>query len=200
MKMFYKTLFAILFLSLSAGGVSAQEKVSASYEANLKELIQLTAKPTTKRDIDFKKDKGFVKGFFGVYRKYFSEKEIEGLLQFYKTPLGQKLIQAGPDLLPYFAQLDMIPKIVEQDCWDGAERIAKAVRSGINLFRANEIAEGRPDKSPKELDGGKKGFFGAVLNEPITDSSWTKKGNTYTVQCNGKQKSFTYHSESGKFE
>lgn len=123
MKIFYKTLLAILFLSLSAGNTVAQEKVSASFEANVKQLARWV-----KPDIDFEKDKKFFEGFVKVYQKYFSEKEVGEIVQFYKTPIGQKFLQVGPDLTMDLMQLSFTKgdhKLEEKACWDGVEGIVK---------------------------------------------------------------------------
>lgn len=192
--MIYKAVFAILSLSLCADTL-AQKKSSGSYEAKIKELARLQDP-----DINFE-DKKFVEEYIKIYQKYLSEKEVEELVQFYRTPLGQKLIRVDLDLTKYVVEFILTKREKEKACWDTAEGIIRGVKQGIQLFRANEEAQGRPPSYPKELDESEKEFFGAVLIGPVaTDSNWTKKKNTYTVQCGGKQRSFTYHPESGEFE
>jgi hypothetical protein len=43
--------------------------------------------------------KDFVELVVPIYERHFTHEEVRGLLQFYETPLGQKLIQTMPQIL-----------------------------------------------------------------------------------------------------
>jgi len=47
----------------------------------------------------------YMKGMAGIYVRHFSEKELEGLLAFYRTDLGKKLISETPEVMKEGAAL-----------------------------------------------------------------------------------------------
>ena len=47
----------------------------------------------------------YMKGMAGIYARHFSEKELEGLLAFYRTDIGKKLISETPEVMKEGAAL-----------------------------------------------------------------------------------------------
>jgi hypothetical protein len=42
---------------------------------------------------------GFIEMFIPLYDKYFTHDEIKGLIQFYESPVGRKMLAVNPDLM-----------------------------------------------------------------------------------------------------
>lgn len=108
---------------------------------------------------------------------------------------------------PSLLQDDMV-NISKEACLASRDGVVGAVRSGIALFRANDLVEnGLPGRYPTSLDSASEGgassqnpFYVTVLSQGVSDPKWTKKGNTYIHKCEENSQSFTYHLETGTFE
>lgn len=146
-----------------------------------------------------------------IYAKTFSESEIDELIQFYSNPVFQKGRSAVKDATLALAAVEMAaPHSEEKDkeaCLSSGDGVVEAIRSGIKLYHANEIANGRPGKFPAKLDSAKDGtpdsenlIFTQVLQNGFHGSHWSKKGSTYTQTCGEKIRSFTYDPKSGEFK
>ncbi len=85
--------------------------------------------------------------------------------------------------------------------------VVGAVRSGINLFRANDlVANGPPGTYPATLDGAANGagapgnlLFGTILQQGIADGSWSKAGLVYTFSDGSTAYNYTYVPATGAF-
>jgi hypothetical protein len=123
--------FALAGLVLIGTSVlRAQGKDDASKEKKVRELLRLSGELTTAKeacDAALKKQKdnaalppGYIKRFrqladekffedvfTPVYMKHFDEEDIDGVIAFYKTPAGKKLIAERPALMKDAAQEGM---------------------------------------------------------------------------------------------
>ncbi len=104
--------------------------------------------------------------------------------------------------LPKF--LDLSTK-AEQASRDG---VVGAVRSGIALYRANEmVTVGGGGSYPSQLDDSADAnacsgnCFNTILANGINDSSWTRTSSSaYTFNDGANVTSYTYDSATGTFE
>ena len=102
-----------------------------------------------------------------------------------------------------------IPRFIDlrEDAQLAAEQgVVGGVRAGIALWRVGyETGKaGYTPKYPSTLDDAAGGaastnnqFFARVLDHGITDSNWSKSGNTYTGPAGG---SYTYDPAKGTFD
>lgn len=86
--------------------------------------------------------------------------------------------------------------------------VVGAVRSGVGLFRANDLVQnGPPGSYPATLDGAAAGaasptnlLFTSILQQGIADSAWTKNSDTEYVFDDGTSTfTYTYTPASGTF-
>ncbi len=87
--------------------------------------------------------------------------------------------------------------------------VSGAVRSGIGLFRANDLVQnGPPGTYPATLDAVADGTtcsaaapcFGNIMQQPIADSAWSKtNATTYVFDDGTSQFTYTYTPASGTF-
>lgn len=75
--------------------VEAAEAQGADAVAEAKETFEAFRTKMKKLDIETLMQNAYVQ----IYSKYFSEQELEDLIAFYTTPLGQKSIETMPDLM-----------------------------------------------------------------------------------------------------
>lgn len=82
--------------------------------------------------------------------------------------------------------------------------IVGSVRSGIALWRANDLVTGGPGNYPATLDGVANGAcascFTTVLDQGITDGRWTKAGLVYTYNDGTGTTDYTYNPATGAFQ
>lgn len=87
--------------------------------------------------------------------------------------------------------------------------VAGAVREGIALYKANDLVEfGPPGNYPAAGTlGGADGLcdtanpcFGGVLQQGISDGSWTKAGDVYTYANGSVSQAYTYDPAAGTFQ
>lgn len=85
--------------------------------------------------------------------------------------------------------------------------VVGAVRSGIALYRANDmVTSGGGGSYPASLDGEAAGSactncFSTVLANGVSDASWTKSAaNTYVFNDGTTTYSYTYSSANGTFQ
>ncbi len=86
--------------------------------------------------------------------------------------------------------------------------VVGAIRSGIGLFRANDLVQnGPPGSYPATLDAAAAGaasaaapIFGSILQQPVADGSWTKVSDTvYTFTDGTSTFTYTYTPATGTF-
>ncbi len=86
--------------------------------------------------------------------------------------------------------------------------VSGAVRSGIAMFRANDlVVNGPPGIYPANLDGAAAGaasptnlVFGTVLSQGIADARWSKtNGTTYVYNDGTNAFTYTYTVATGTF-
>ncbi len=87
----------------------------------------------------------------------------------------------------------------EQAATDG---VVGAVRSGIALYRANDMVQnGGAGSYPTSLDANADAAcatcFDTVLAQGISDSDWSKAGNVYTAPT---EIDYTYNATNGTFQ
>ena len=103
--------------------------------------------------------------------------------------------------LPQFVDLSTKAKQASRD------GVVGAVRAAVNMEKAQDLVEnGPPGNYPAALDAASDAaasntnpIFGGVLQQGVTDTSWTKNGNNYgyddgTVTC-----VYAYNSATGGF-
>ncbi|MBI2501447.1 MAG: type II secretion system protein [Deltaproteobacteria bacterium] len=86
------------------------------------------------------------------------------------------------------------------------EGVVGSVRSGIALWRANDLVQGNSGSYPTALDSASAGAcnttnpcFGNVLEQGIQDGNWTRNADgTYTHTPTGS--TFTYVTAAGTFQ
>lgn len=94
---------------------------------------------------------------------------------------------------------------IERSCSNILDSTADAVRAGIALERANDLVQnGPPGRYPASLDSAHDGtasdsnsFFSGVLTGGVIDPDWSKRGNAYTLNCNGSSHTLEYNSKDG---
>ena len=85
--------------------------------------------------------------------------------------------------------------------------VVGAVRSGVNLFRANDlVTNGPPGTYPATLDAAANGaagpgapFFTGILQQGVSDGAWSKAGLVYTFDDGTTTYSYTYVPATGAF-
>lgn len=86
--------------------------------------------------------------------------------------------------------------------------VSGAVRSGIAMFRANDlVVNGPPGIYPATLDGAANGaaspanpLFTAILSQGISDGRWTRvSGTSYTYNDGTNTFTYTYTPATGSF-
>lgn len=82
----------------------------------------------------------------------------------------------------------------------GIDGVVGAVRSGIALYRANNmVATGGTGSYPGVLESGSC-CFGAILETPVINANWTTADNvTYSYSHGGVTRSYNYNSTNGTF-
>ena len=105
--------------------------------------------------------------------------------------------------LPQFINVSTKAKQASRD------GVAGAVRSGISLYRANDlVANGPPGNYPAALDAEAAGatagpanlFFGNALQQGIADGAWSKTGaNVYVFNDGSATYTYTYTPGTGAF-
>ena len=83
--------------------------------------------------------------------------------------------------------------------------VAGSVREGIALSRANDlVTNGPPGSYPATLDSNADGAcatcFGSVLQQAVSDGSWTKAGTAYTYSNGSVTQVYTYDAVAGTFQ
>ncbi len=87
--------------------------------------------------------------------------------------------------------------------------VVGSVRSGIALWRANDLVGGGAGNYPATLDANADGActtcFGTVLEQVVSDTHWTKAGLVYTydvdgVAGGGDSTNYTYVPATGAFQ
>jgi len=86
--------------------------------------------------------------------------------------------------------------------------VAGSVREGIALNRANDlVTNGPPGSYPATLDAAADGAcstanacFGTVLQQAVSDGSWSKAGFVYTYTNGAVSQAYTYDPAAGTFE
>ncbi len=80
------------------------------------------------------------------------------------------------------------------------EGVASAVRSGIALYRANDVAtRGGAGSYPQSLERGSECCFTAVLTSPVgADEGWKKLGRS-AYRHVPTDASYTYNPDDGTF-
>ncbi|MBI2083295.1 MAG: type II secretion system protein [Deltaproteobacteria bacterium] len=82
--------------------------------------------------------------------------------------------------------------------------VVASVRSGVALWRANDLVTGGPGNYPTTLDAQADGAcatcFGTVLDQALTDGSWTKAGLVYTHNDGAATTNYTYNPATGTFQ
>ena len=85
--------------------------------------------------------------------------------------------------------------------------VVGAVRSGVALFRANDLVQGGAGTFPATLDvnadGGCATCFTNVLDQPLSDTRWTKAGLAYTYDdgdAGTANVTYTYVPATGAFQ
>lgn len=102
--------------------------------------------------------------------------------------------------LPKFLSLSTSAKQASRD------GVVGAVRSGIALYRANDmVTNGGAGSYPTTLDAQAAAActacFGTVLNTAVNDASWAKTaGTTYTYNDGSAVTTYTYTAAAGTFE
>ena len=101
--------------------------------------------------------------------------------------------------LPRFLDLSTS---AEQASRDG---VVGAVRSGIALYRANDmVTGGGAGAYPATLGtngaGACTGCFDTVLSNGIDDASWTKATNAYSFNDGTATTTYNYNATNGTFE
>lgn len=173
--------------------------------------------PKTTSELD-KAGNGLIREFFkgGKLRKEIrTENGIKWIKDYYESGklAAEENWSGGEPVRKYYnedgtemSEKNVNPKmayginIAYEACKHSRDGVLGAVRSGIMAFKAK--------KFPAKLDSAKDGacgddnhFFTKVLQEgDITDSTWSKKGLTYTHNCKGDQQSFTYNPQNGEFK
>lgn len=101
----YLLFFVALFFATSVYTQSKLEKIEAVLQLSHGFNSDLIVEPLKKAYTDPRADSTFwaeigqefvqemIKIYIPIYDKYFTENEIDGLLTFYRSPLGQKFIQ-----------------------------------------------------------------------------------------------------------
>lgn len=114
------------------------------------------------------------------------------------TILGILAVSALPSFIDVSTQ-------AEQASRDG---VTGAVKSGIALFRANDLVQnGAPGSYPARLDsaaaaacGPTNLCFSSVVTNGVTDSNWTKVSDTsYTFNDGSSTFTYTYSAVNGTF-
>ena len=85
--------------------------------------------------------------------------------------------------------------------------VVGAVRSGISLFRANDlVVNGPPGTYPATLDGAADGaaapanlIFDSILQQGVADGAWSKAGLVYTFNDGTTTYDYTYVPATGAF-
>ena len=85
--------------------------------------------------------------------------------------------------------------------------VVGAVRSGIALFRANDlVVNGPPGSYPGTLDAAADGaaapgnlFYGTVLQQGVADAAWSKAALVYTFNDGTTTFDYTYVPATGAF-
>lgn len=124
-------------------------------------------------------------------------------------------IYGGSLIFPKFINLNalfskeasQINTAIERSCSNILDSTADAVRAGIALERANNLVQnGPPGRYPASLDSAHDGmasnsnpFFSEVLTAGVTNPDWSKRGNTYILNCNGSSLTLEYNSKDGSF-
>ena len=103
--------------------------------------------------------------------------------------------------LPRFVNLTTSAR---QSARDG---VVGSVRSGVMLFHANDLATGGAGAFPATLDANANGAcatcFSGVLEQPVSDTHWSKAGLVYTYDDGDPATpnlSFTYDPATGAFQ
>lgn len=85
--------------------------------------------------------------------------------------------------------------------------VVGAVRSGVALFRANDLVGGGPGNYPATLDAQANGVcatcFGTVLDQALNDGRWSKVGLAYTYDDGDAATAnvtYTYNPVTGTFQ
>ncbi|MBI4373559.1 MAG: type II secretion system protein [Deltaproteobacteria bacterium] len=82
--------------------------------------------------------------------------------------------------------------------------VVASVRSGIALWRANDLVTGGPGNYPATLDAQADGAcatcFGTVLDQALTETDWTKAGFVYTHNDGAANTVYTYNPAAGTFQ
>lgn len=142
-----------------------------------------------------------------IYSKYFTEKELDDLIQFYSSTMYQKLRDAYLEIIQMEISKEMLQRSGIETCVTTMNSVVGAVQTGIALFYANEVViHGEPGQYPDKLDSAKDGsassdnlFFTEALDQGTHDNHWSKKGLTYLHTCRGKKRSYIYKPKTGTF-
>jgi hypothetical protein len=112
-----KSIFAVLFLFASVTGVFCQTKeqdimklleVSGTREIGIQTFAMIieyfkttfTTVPDVYWDKIYEKSdlNEFITMMVPLYDKYYTHEDIKGLIAFYESPLGQKMVQVSPEM------------------------------------------------------------------------------------------------------
>ncbi len=86
--------------------------------------------------------------------------------------------------------------------------VVSSVNTGLTLYSANEIANGRTESYPSALDAVATNgtssmsvpFFGTVIKGGVTSDGWTKKSDTcYEFDLGSSVEKFQYDTSGGLF-
>ena len=87
--------------------------------------------------------------------------------------------------------------------------VAGAVRAGIAVYRANNMATGNDGSAPPGLDAAPSGVcntatnggcFNDIMTNPVNDTNWTKNSATnYQYTGSGAAQTFLYNTTNGAF-
>ncbi len=116
------------------------------------------------------------------------------------------LVIAVLGILAVMAMPQFIDIVTEAEI-SSSEGVAGGVRAGIMTEWADDlVANGAPGVFPATLDGAAAGpaglanpFFGNVLQNGVTDASWSKAGLIYTFDDGTTTYDYTYVPASGDF-
>lgn len=82
--------------------------------------------------------------------------------------------------------------------------VVSSVRSGVALWRANDLVTGGPGNYPATLDAQADGAcvtcFGNVLDQALNEGDWTKAGLIYTHNDGTANTAYTYDPATGTFQ
>ena len=144
-----------------------------------------------------------------VFRKYFTEEDMDAVNAFWSSSVGKKMLgnemrqfaEAVTDLMYYNEQplKNKLPKqskvsndtSVFNRCEVDFRRNIENILAGIERYKRNCNVSTFPDSLDYAQDGRANAdnpFFTKVTDYPATYHTWSKKGNAYTFICEEKGK------------